>query len=292
MQRDISAPLRFQNTLAPRSRNERIDNMNDFFESDSPKIWVVMPAYNAEHTLRQTYNDIPAELKENIILVDDCSTDSTVAVARELGLNVIEHINNRGYGGNQKTCYKAALDRGADIVIMVHPDYQYDARVSLIMAKLIQLDICDLVLGNRIRTRREALDGGMPKWKYFVNRTSTFFENLTLGQSIGDFHSGFRAYSRELLETVPFESNSDDFAFDQEFLVQTVAFGFRIGDVPVPVRYFEEASSINFRRSVRYGVGGLGAIFSLYMTRARLRRDPRFSGFRDLKRVKKDLQNG
>ena len=292
MKRETSAQLSLQNTLVTRSKNGRMDGMKEFSESDSPKIWVVMPAYNAEHTLRQTYNDIPPELKENVILVDDCSTDSTVEVARNLGLNVIEHENNRGYGGNQKTCYKAALDRGADIVIMVHPDYQYDARVSLIMAKLIQLDICDLVLGNRIRTRREALDGGMPKWKYFVNRTSTFFENLTLGQSIGDFHSGFRAYSRELLETVPFESNSDDFAFDQEFLVQTVAFGFRIGDVPVPVRYFEEASSINFRRSVRYGVGGLGAIFSLYMTKARLRRDPRFSGFRDLKRVKRDLQNG
>jgi glycosyltransferase involved in cell wall biosynthesis len=243
-------------------------------------IWIVMPAYNAEHTLRQTYEDIPEQLKRQVILVDDCSTDNTVLVAEELNLVVIQHDENRGYGGNQKTCYRAALDRGAHVVIMLHPDYQYDSRVSLIMAELIHLDICDLVLGNRIRTRREALDGGMPKWKYFTNRVSTFFENLILGQSIGDFHSGFRAYSRALLSTVPFEKNSDDFAFDQELLVQAVAFGYRIGDVPVPVRYFEEASSINFKRSVKYGVGGLGAITSYYLCKIRLRNDPKFKGAR------------
>lgn len=243
-------------------------------------IWIVMPAYNAAATVKQTFDDIPDSLKTQVILVDDGSRDDTVAIARSLGIDVIQHEKNRGYGGNQKTCYRAALDRGADIVIMLHPDYQYDSRVSLIMAELIQFGICDMVLGNRIRTRREALSGGMPKWKYFVNRLSTFMENFILGQSIGDFHSGFRAYSRELLETVPFEANSEDFAFDQQFLVQAVAYGFRIGDVPVPVRYMDEASSINFRRSVRYGVGGAGAIATYYLCKFGVYRDAKFAGSR------------
>lgn len=242
--------------------------------------WIVMPAYNAEATLRHTFEDVPVALKGNVILVDDGSRDDTVRVADELGLQVIRHDRNRGYGANQKTCYRAALDQGAEIVIMLHPDYQYDSRVSLVMAELIRLGICDMVLGNRIRTRHEALSGGMPKWKYFVNRTSTLLENLILGQSIGDFHSGFRAYSRSLLETIPFDHNSDDFAFDQQFLVQAVAYGFRIGDVPVPVRYMDEASSIGFRRSVRYGLGGLGAIGTYYMTKAHLSNDPKFLGAR------------
>lgn len=244
------------------------------------RTWLVMPAYNAAATLTQTYNDIPDVLKKRIILVDDGSQDNTVEVARSLGIEVICHPENRGYGGNQKTCYAAALERGADIVIMLHPDYQYDSRVTLMMAEFIQFGICDMVLGNRIRTRREALAGGMPKWKYFINRTSTFIENFILGQSIGDFHSGLRAYSRELLETVPFNENSDDFAFDQQFLVQAVAFGFRIGDVPVPVRYMDEASSINFRRSVRYGLGGLSAIGTYYLTKFGVSRDSKFKGAR------------
>jgi glycosyltransferase involved in cell wall biosynthesis len=247
-------------------------------------IWIVMPAYNAEATVQQTFDDIPAVLKSQVILVDDGSKDRTVEIARSLGIEVIQHEKNRGYGGNQKTCYRAALDKGADIVIMLHPDYQYDSRVSLIMAELIQFDICDMVLGNRIRTRNEALSGGMPKWKYFINRISTFMENFILGQSIGDFHSGFRAYSRELLETVPFHENSEDFAFDQQFLVQAVAYGFRIGDVPVPVRYMDEASSINFRRSVRYGVGGLGAIGTYYLCRLGLSRDAKFRGAKKLRK--------
>lgn len=246
-------------------------------------IWLVMPAYNAAQTVKQTFDDIPDVLKRNVILVDDASHDETAQVARTLGIEVIEHEENRGYGGNQKTCYAAALERGADIIIMLHPDYQYDSRVSLIMAQLIQLDICDMVLGNRIRTRHEALAGGMPKWKYFVNRMSTFAENFILGQSIGDFHSGFRAYSRELLETIPFQHNSDDFAFDQQLLVQAVAYGFRIGDVPVPVRYMDEASSINFRRSVRYGVGGLAAIGAYYLSKFGVLRNEKFAGARGAK---------
>jgi len=249
-------------------------------------IWIVMPAYNAEATVQQTFDDIPASLKSHVILVDDGSTDKTVEIARSLGIEVIQHEKNRGYGGNQKTCYRAALDHGAEIVIMLHPDYQYDSRVSLIMAELIQYDICDMVLGNRIRTRKEALAGGMPKWKYFINRLSTFLENFILGQSIGDFHSGFRAYSRELLEAIPFHENSEDFAFDQQFLVQAVAYGFRIGDVPVPVRYMSEASSINFRRSVRYGFGGLAAIGTFYLCKFGLSRDPKFKGANQMREAR------
>jgi glycosyltransferase involved in cell wall biosynthesis len=240
------------------------------------KVVLVLPAYNAAGTLEATLSEIPADFSQETILVDDCSTDSTVELAHQLGLKVIQHSTNLGYGGNQKTCYRAALDAGADIVVMLHPDNQYDARIAPVMVSLVQLGTCDIVLGNRIRTRAEALDGGMPKWKYFINRTSTFMENLVLGQSLGDFHSGFRAYSREVLETIPFERNSDDFAFDQEFLIQAVHFGFKIGDVPVPVRYMKEASSISFKRSLRYGWGGASAFGAMRMHRAKVRNDQRF----------------
>jgi len=242
----------------------------------SHKTFIVMPAYNAELTLEKTYNDIPVAFRENVILVDDCSTDGTLSIANKLGLKVIAHNTNKGYGGNQKTCYDAALSSGAEIVIMLHPDYQYDARVVRIMAELIELKNCDVVLGNRIRTRGEALSGGMPKWKYFVNRFSTFFENFVLGQTLGDFHSGLRAYSREVLETIPYSRNSDDFTFDQEFLVQAVYFDFKLGDIPVPVRYFSEASSINFSRSLQYGFGALNAIFFYFVQKLHIYSDPRF----------------
>ena len=235
-----------------------------------------MPAYNAERTLERTFYDIPKHLRHQVLLVDDCSTDRTVEVARSLGLNVIEHDHNQGYGANQKTCYRAALDRGADVIVMLHPDYQYDARVVEIMAELIYLGNVDFVLGNRIRTRSEALSGGMPKWKYFLNRISTFAENLILGQTIGDFHSGLRAYSRDLLLRIPFSSNSDDFTFDQEMIVQAVSLRFRIGDIPVPVRYFDEASTINLSRSIRYGLGGLSAIGAMKLHRLGFRHDSRF----------------
>ena len=237
---------------------------------------IVFPAYNAEQTLATTVAEIPKDFGHHRILVDDASSDRTVATALELGLTVHQHPLNRGYGGNQKTCYAAALQTDADVIVMLHPDNQYDARVAPIMVDLIRLGICDVVLGNRIRTRAEALKGGMPLWKYVINRLSTFGENLFLGQSLGDFHSGFRAYSREVLETIPFEENSDDFAFDQEFLIQAVHFGFKIGDVPVPVRYMKEASSISFRRSVRYGWGGMSAYGAMKAHRWKLRRDYRF----------------
>lgn len=237
----------------------------------------VMPAYNAAATLRQTVADIPAGSVDEIILVDDASQDETVAVARELGLTVIAHEANRGYGGNQKTCYRHALEAGADIIVMIHPDYQYDSRVVPVAVEILRLGICDCVLGSRIRTRQEALEGGMPLYKYLANRVLTITENMLLGQNLGDFHSGFRAYRREVLETIPFEHNSDDFVFDSQFLAQAVAFGFKLGDIPVPVRYFDEASSINFRRSLKYGVATLGVLLRYWLHRSRLIRSPLFA---------------
>jgi glycosyltransferase involved in cell wall biosynthesis len=221
------------------------------------KVIVVMPAYNAAATVARTVADIPPGSVDEVILVDDCSTDNTVEVAEKLGLTVIRHQKNLGYGGNQKTCYQLALARGADFVVMVHPDYQYDSRVIPAAIDILRLGICDMMLGSRIRTRREALDGGMPIYKYLCNRVLTLIENVTLGQNLGDFHSGFRAYRREVLEVVPWEVNSNDFVFDSQFLAQAVYFGFKLGDIPVPVRYFDEASSINFRRSCIYGLATL-----------------------------------
>lgn len=237
---------------------------------------VVMPAYNAAQTLKRTVADLPAGCADEIILVDDASRDNTVEVARELGLTVVQHRKNGGYGANQKTCYRHALERGADFVVMVHPDYQYDSRVVDVAVKLMKLGICDVVLGSRIRTRYEALAGGMPAYKYFANRALTTFENMVLGQNVGDFHSGFRAYRRKVLETIPFQRNSDDFVFDSEFLAQAVHFGFRIGDIPVPVRYFKEASSISFRRSVRYGLSTLHTLGRFWAHRLGMCRSPLF----------------
>ncbi|MCB9899412.1 MAG: glycosyltransferase family 2 protein [Planctomycetes bacterium] len=219
-----------------------------------------MPAYNAEKTLEATFRDIDRDVVDEIVLVDDVSRDGTVALAERLGITTIRHERNRGYGGNQKTCYAAALERGADVVVMMHPDYQYDARLIPAMLQIMRLRICDVVLGCRIRNRREALRSGMPTWKYVANRALTITENVVLGQNLGDFHTGMRAYTREVLETIPFERNSDDFVFDSQFLVQAVHFGFTIGDIPVPCRYFDEASSIDFRRSTRYGLGTLGML--------------------------------
>jgi len=241
-----------------------------------PRVIAVMPAYNAAPTLEQTIADIPAQCVQEILLVDDCSQDNTVQLAHKLGLTVIEHENNRGYGGNQKTCYQYALNSGADIVVMIHPDYQYDSRVITAAVEIIRLGICDCVLGSRIRTRKEALSGGMPFYKYIANRCLTLIENIALGQNLGDFHSGFRAYRREVLETIPYHVNSDDFVFDSQFLAQAVYFGFRLGDVPVPVRYFEEASSINFRRSTTYGIATLRTLVQFWMHKLRLWRSELF----------------
>lgn len=258
-------------------RSRELNSPDESASAARPKVIVVMPAYNAESTIRQTVADIPPGSVDEVILVDDCSKDRTVEVARELGLTVIEHENNLGYGGNQKTCYRHALDRGADMVVMLHPDYQYDSRVIPLMVEIMRLGICDCVLGSRIRTRAEALQGGMPLYKYIANRCLTIIENIALGQNLGDFHSGLRAYTREVLERVPYEVNSDDFVFDSQFLAQVVHFGFNLGDIPVPVRYFDEASSINFRRSVRYGLTTLAVMGAFWLNRLRLRKSPLFT---------------
>lgn len=215
---------------------------------------IVLPAYNAASTLAATVEDIPTGCCDEVILVDDCSKDDTVAIAKSLGITVIEHQENRGYGANQKTCYDAALERGADAVVMLHPDYQYDARLIPFFLGLIETGVCQVMLGSRIRTRHETLAAGMPMYKYISNRMLTTIENIVLGQNLGDFHSGFRCYTREVLETIPYQKNSDDFVFDSQFLAQVTYYGFRMGDAPVPCRYFSEASSINFQRSAKYGL--------------------------------------
>jgi glycosyltransferase involved in cell wall biosynthesis len=240
------------------------------------KIIAVLPAYNAESTLAATLAEVPPGAIDEALLVDDGSLDRTVTIAREMGLTVIQHPRNRGYGANQKTCYRHALERGADVVLMLHPDYQYDSRVIPHAVGVIELNICDIVLGSRIRSRQEALAGGMPLYKYLSNRFLTGVENFALGQNLGDFHSGFRVYRREVLERIPFERNADDFLFDTQFLVQAIRFGFRLGDIPVPVRYFPEASSINFAQSLKYGFGTLGMVGLYWLDRLRLWRSPLF----------------
>jgi glycosyltransferase involved in cell wall biosynthesis len=241
--------------------------------ADTPpgeKVVAVLPAYNASRTLERTLRDFPLREVDEIVLVDDCSKDNTSELAASMGLHVIRHQKNKGYGGNQKTCYRKALDLGADYVVMVHPDYQYDSRVLSLAIGFIRLGICDVVLGSRIRTRREALDGGMPWAKYFANRGLTIIENIALGQNVGDFHSGFRAYKREVLEKVPYERNSDSFVFDSQFLVQCVHLNYRLGDIPVPVRYFDEASSIDMKRSTIYALRTLWTLVQFWAHRLHL----------------------
>ncbi len=213
-----------------------------------------MPAYNAARTLSKTYRDLPHNLIHTVILVDDASADETVTVARELGIEVHIHPNNIGYGGNQKTCYREALKAGADIIVMVHPDYQYDASLTGDLIKPIVDGRVNIMLGSRIRSRKEALEGGMPLYKYISNRMLTIFENILFGLSLSEYHTGFRAFHRRVLQAIPFTKLSDDFVFDQQILFEAIKRGFIIGEITVPVRYFPEASSINFIRSSRYGL--------------------------------------
>lgn len=218
------------------------------------KVVIVMPAYFAEKTVERTFKDVPGEFRKNIILVDDASRDSTVDIARKLGLKVLVHKKNLGYGGNQKTCYSQALQEKADIIVMIHPDYQYDATMTKELIRPLQDGWLDIMLGNRIRSRKEALAGGMPAYKYYANRLLTLAENIVLGLNLGEYHTGFRAYTREVLQTLPFKKFSNDFVFDQQMLIAAARRGFRIGEIPMPVRYFPEASSINFVRSLKYGI--------------------------------------
>jgi len=218
------------------------------------KVVVVMPAYNAEKTLKKTLDDIPKNTVNEIILVDDGSHDKTVKLAKKLGIKTFVHPQNRGYGGNQKSCYTLALNEGADIVVMVHPDYQYDSSLTGEIIRPIVQGRFDIVLGSRIRSRTEALAGGMPAYKYFFNRVLTVTQNIVLGQNLSEYHTGFRAFNKKVLKNLPFHKFSDDFVFDQDILVSAIREGYKIGEIQVPVRYFPDASSINFRRSVKYGL--------------------------------------
>src|SRR3990170_6100584 len=235
------------------------------------KLVVVMPAYNAEKTLRQTFGELPHEYVDEVILVDDASRDNTVEVAHTLGINILVHTENRGYGANQKTCYKEALRLGADIVVMIHPDYQYSPKLVTAMASMVATGHYDVVLGSRI-LGGGALAGGMPLYKYIGNRFLTFAENLALGTKLSEFHTGYRAFSRRVLETLPLEKNSDNFVFDNEMLVQAVYFGFNIGEISCPTKYFRDASTINFSGSVIYGLGVLGTSLRFILHKASLRK--------------------
>lgn len=215
-----------------------------------------MPAYNAEKTLERTYNEVPTDIVDRLILVDDRSSDETVAVARRLGLEVFSHPKNLGYGGNQKTCYREALRAGADIVVMLHPDYQYSPKLLVSLAGLVASGEYDIALGSRI-LGVGALQGGMPLYKYISNRILTLLQNILLNYKLSEYHTGYRAFSREVLERLPLEENSDDFLFDNQVLAQAIFLRYRIGEISCPAKYFAEASSINFVRSMKYGIGVL-----------------------------------
>jgi glycosyltransferase involved in cell wall biosynthesis len=221
------------------------------------KIVVVLPAYKAARTLKQAYNEIPLDVVDDVILVDDASNDETAQLAHALGLRVFIHEVNLGYGANQKTCYREALAQGADVVVMLHPDYQYDPRLISALAGMVASEVYDVALGSRM-LGGTALRGGMPRYKHLFNRVLTWIQNRLLGAALSEYHTGYRAFSREVLETLPLAANSDDFVFDNQMLTQAIAFGFRIGEMSCPTKYFAEASSIDFRRSVIYGFGVLG----------------------------------
>lgn len=226
------------------------------------KVVVVLPAYNAEKTLKKTYNEIPLDVVDEVILVDDCSQDDTVKVAEELGIHhVITHVNNLGYGGNQKTCYLKALELEADIVIMLHPDYQYTPKLLHSMIYLIANDVYPVVLGSRI-LGRSAIVGGMPYWRYISNRLLTVFQNILMKQKLSEYHTGYRAFSAEVLRNINFKANSNDFVFDNQMLAQILFKGYKIAEITCPTKYMDEASSISFSRSVRYGFGVLNTALS------------------------------
>jgi glycosyltransferase involved in cell wall biosynthesis len=235
------------------------------------RIIVVLPAYNAARTLKQTYDEIPRDVVDEIILTDDASGDETANIARELGIPTLRHSRNRGYGGNQKTCYARALARGADIVVMLHPDYQYPPRLVTAMASMIASGEFDAVLGSRI-LGHGALAGGMPVWKYVANRVLTLVQNLLIGQKLSEYHTGYRAWSREVLEKLSLLNCSEDFVFDNQMLVQAIYVGCRIGEISCPTKYFADASSINFRRSVVYGLGVLKTSLQFRLQRMGLMR--------------------
>jgi glycosyltransferase involved in cell wall biosynthesis len=225
------------------------------------KLVIVLPAYNAAKTLEMTYREIPFDIVDDVVLVDDASPDLTIAEAKRLGIkHIVLHENNKGYGGTQKSCYDKALELGADIIVMLHPDYQYTPKLIHSMAYLIANDVYPVVFGSRI-LGKGALNGGMPKYKYIANRFLTLFQNMMIGQKLSEYHTGFRAFSREVLETIDYHANSDDFVFDNQMISQIFAAGFEIAEITCPTKYFKEASSINFSRSMKYGFGVLYVSF-------------------------------
>ena len=240
------------------------------------KIVVIMPAYNAEKTLRRTYEEIPRDIVDDIILTDDVSRDRTVEIARSLNLKVFVHDENKGYGGNQKTCYAKALKLGADVVVMLNPDYQYPPKLIIPMAGLITSGMSDVVLGSRILGNK-ALAGGMPLYKYISNRLLTFAENVIISEKLSEYHSGYRAFSREVLLTLPILENSDDFVFDNQMLLQAFYFGFRVAEITCPSSYTKDSSSINFSRSVVYGMGVLKTAFQYRLSKLSIGKSPIFS---------------
>jgi glycosyltransferase involved in cell wall biosynthesis len=253
------------------------------------RITVVLPAYNAARTLERTIAEIPRDVVDDIILTDDYSDDNTALLSRQLGVHTIRHDRNRGYGGNQKTCYSAALARNADIVVMLHPDYQYSPRLITAMASMIASGHYDVVMGSRI-LGIGALAGGMPLYKYVANRALTYIENLLAAQKLSEYHTGYRAWSRKVLETLPLTRCSDDFVFDNQMLAQAIRAGFTIGEISCPTRYFAEASSINFRRSVTYGLGVLRTAVALWLDRHGLIHSPLFTANLSVRSPALDLE--
>ncbi|HOK50813.1 MAG TPA: glycosyltransferase family 2 protein [Bacteroidales bacterium] len=241
------------------------------------KLTIVLPAYNAGKTLEKTYREIPFDIVDEVILVDDCSRDNTLEIARNLGIkHIIRHEQNKGSGGNQKSCYNKALELGSDIVIMLHPDYQYTPKLIHSMAYLIANGVYEVVLGSRI-LGRGAIKGGMPRYKYIFNRMLTFIQNTLMHQKLSEYHTGYRAFSRKVLESVNYMANSDDFVFDNQMLAQIFYKGFEIAEVTCPTKYFEEASSINFRRSVKYGLGVLSTSIKYFLAKLGIYRDKIFN---------------
>lgn len=241
-----------------------------------PKIVVVLPAYNAEKTVKATFSDLPKDLISEVILVDDASQDRTVEIAKKLKIKVYVHKINKGYGANQKTCYDQALKLNPDIIVMVHPDYQYDAKLVGVLCEPIVNGRADIMLGSRIQTRRQVLAGGMPPWKYFANRFLTLFENLAMGLNLSEYHTGFRAYSAKVLKTIPYHWFSNDFVFDQQILICALSYGYNISEIPVSCKYFPDASSINFRRSIKYGCLTLFTVLSYILSQVGLSKSKLF----------------
>jgi len=240
------------------------------------RIVLVMPAYNAAQTVAKTYAEIPHNVVDEVLLVDDASSDDTIAAAQALGIRTVAHASNKGYGGNQKTCYDTALSLGADVVIMLHPDYQYTPLLVEAMVSPIANGVYDCMLGSRILSNG-ALLGGMPRYKYICNRVLTLVQNLLVGHKLSEYHTGYRAYSRRVLQTIPYEADSDDFVFDNQMLSQIIYYGFRIGELTCPTRYADDSSSISFKNSVRYGLGVLGTSLAFALHRAGLRQSPLFA---------------